>query len=43
MRSIVSGKVSKNILLKELKEVLPDGASIKLNKKKKKRCCNFSN
>ena len=36
MRSIVSGKVSKNMLLKELTEVLPDGASIKLNKKEKK-------
>ena len=36
MRSIISGKVSKNILLKELTEVLPDGASIKLNKKEKK-------
>ncbi len=36
MRSIISGKVSANILLKELKEVLPDGASIKLNKKEKK-------
>ena len=36
MRSIVSGKVSKNILLKELTEVLPAGASIRLNKKQKK-------
>jgi len=36
MRSIISGKVSKNILLKELTEVLPAGASIKLNKKEKK-------
>ena len=36
MRSIISGNVSKNILLKELKEVLPTGASIKLNKKEKK-------
>ena len=36
MRSIISGKVSANILLKELKEVLPEGASIKLNKKQKK-------
>lgn len=36
MRSIISGKVSKNILLKELTEVLPNGASIKLNKKEKK-------
>lgn len=36
MRSIISGKVSKNILLKELTEVLPEGASIKLNKKEKK-------
>ena len=29
-------KSFKNILLKELTEVLPDGASIKLNKKRKK-------
>ncbi len=36
MRSIVSGKVSANILLKELKEVLPQSASIKLTKKEKK-------
>ena len=36
MRSIVSGKVSKNILLKELTEVLPKNAEIKLNKKAKK-------
>jgi len=43
MRSIISGKVSKNILLKELTEVLPAGASIKLNKKEEKRCCYFSN
>ncbi|GGD37372.1 formyltetrahydrofolate deformylase [Malaciobacter pacificus] len=36
MRSIISGKVSANILLKELKEVLPQSAQIKLNKKEKK-------
>jgi formyltetrahydrofolate deformylase len=36
MRSIISGKVSANILLKELKEVLPQSASIKLTKKEKK-------
>lgn len=36
MRTIISGNVSKNILLKELKEVLPQNAEIKLNKKTKK-------
>jgi formyltetrahydrofolate deformylase len=36
MRSIISGKVSANILLKELKEVLPNSAQIRLNKKAKK-------
>ena len=36
MRSIISGKVSQNILLKELKEVLPQNAEIKLSKKAKK-------
>ena len=36
MRSIISGKVSHNMLLKELKEVLPPSAQIKLNKKEKK-------
>ncbi|MBP9491030.1 formyltetrahydrofolate deformylase [Aliarcobacter cibarius] len=36
MRSIISGKVMQNILLKELKEVLPEGSSITLNKKIKK-------
>lgn len=36
MRTIISGNVSKNILLKELKEVLPQNAEIKLNKKAKK-------
>lgn len=36
MRSLISGKVSPSILLKELKEVLPDGSKITLNKKTKK-------
>ena len=36
MRTIISGKISKNILLKELQEVLPNHAEIKLNKKAKK-------
>jgi len=36
MRTIISGKISQNMLLKELKEVLPDNAEIKLNKKAKK-------
>ncbi|WP_026804306.1 formyltetrahydrofolate deformylase [Aliarcobacter lanthieri] len=36
MRSILTGKISENILLKELKEVLPEGSLIKLNKKSKK-------
>ena len=36
MRTIISGKISQNILLKELKEVLPVNAEIKLNKKAKK-------
>ncbi|MBL3519987.1 formyltetrahydrofolate deformylase [Aliarcobacter lanthieri] len=36
MRSILTGKISDNILLKELKEVLPEGSLIKLNKKTKK-------
>ena len=36
MRSIITGKISKNILLKELKEVLPNNAEIKLNIKAKK-------
>ncbi len=36
MRTIISGNVSKNILLKELKEVLPQNSEIKLNKKTKK-------
>jgi formyltetrahydrofolate deformylase len=36
MRTIISGKISRNILLKELKEVLPPNAEIKLNKKAKK-------
>jgi len=36
MRSIISGKISQNILLKELKEVLPQNAEIKLSKKAKK-------
>ena len=36
MRSIISGKVSHNMLLQELKEVLPSSAQIRLNKKEKK-------
>ena len=36
MRTIISGKISQKILLKELKEVLPPNAEIKLNKKAKK-------
>jgi len=36
MRTIISGNVSQNILLKELQEVLPEKAEIKLNKKAKK-------
>ena len=36
MRTVISGNVSRNILLKELKEVLPKNAEIKLNKKAKK-------
>ncbi|KAB7887314.1 formyltetrahydrofolate deformylase [Poseidonibacter ostreae] len=36
MRTIISGKISQNILLKELKKVLPQNAEIKLNKKAKK-------
>lgn len=36
MRTIISGKISQNILLKELKEVLPQNAEIKLSKKIKK-------
>ncbi|MGB5791677.1 formyltetrahydrofolate deformylase [Poseidonibacter sp.] len=36
MRSVITGNISKNILLKELTEVLPKNAEIKLNKKAKK-------
>ncbi|MFA6740323.1 MAG: formyltetrahydrofolate deformylase [Arcobacteraceae bacterium] len=36
MRTVISGNVSRNILLKELKEVLPKNAEINLNKKAKK-------
>ncbi|OCL86995.1 Formyltetrahydrofolate deformylase [Aliarcobacter thereius] len=36
MRSLISGKISSNILEKELKEVLPEGSIISLNKKAKK-------
>jgi len=36
MRSVLLGKISENILLKELKEVLPDDSLITLNKKTKK-------
>ena len=36
MRTVISGELNENILLKELKEVLPKDSSIKLNKKSKK-------
>jgi len=36
MRSVISGDVNPNMLLKELKEVLPENSTIKLNKKSKK-------
>ncbi len=36
MRTIISGNISKNVLLKELKETLPKNTSIRLNKKEKK-------
>jgi formyltetrahydrofolate deformylase len=36
MRTVISGNISRNILLKELKEVLPKNAQIKLNIKAKK-------
>uniref|UniRef100_UPI004047D0C7 formyltetrahydrofolate deformylase n=1 Tax=Aliarcobacter sp. TaxID=2321116 RepID=UPI004047D0C7 len=36
MRTVISGNISRNILLKELTEVLPKNAQIKLNKKAKK-------
>ncbi len=36
MRTIISGNISKDILLKELKEALPQNTQIKLNKKEKK-------
>lgn len=36
MRTIISGNISKEILLKELKEVLPQNSHIRLNKKAKK-------
>ncbi len=36
MRSLISGNVSSNILIKELKEVLPQGSQITLNKRTKK-------
>lgn len=36
MRTIISGKISETILLKELKEILPKTTHIKLAKKKKK-------
>lgn len=36
MRTVISGNISRNILLKELTEVLPKNAEIKLNKKSKK-------
>jgi len=36
MRTIISGNIMQNILLKELKEVLPQGSNIELNKRVKK-------
>ncbi len=36
MRTVITGNISKNILLKELTEVLPKNAEIRLNKKAKK-------
>lgn len=36
MRTVISGELNENILLKELKEVLPNEATVKLNKKSKK-------
>lgn len=36
MRTVISGDVKKNILLKELKEVLPSNSTIKLNEKENK-------
>lgn len=36
MRSIISGDINKNLLLKELKEVLPKNSAIRLNSKERK-------
>ncbi len=36
MRTVISGDINRNILLKELTEVLPDNSTIKLNMKSKK-------
>ncbi len=36
MRTVISGNINENILLKELTEVLPKNSTIKLNKKAKK-------
>jgi formyltetrahydrofolate deformylase len=36
MRSIISGDINKDLLLKELKEVLPKNAAIRLNSKERK-------
>ena len=36
MRTVITGNVNENILLKELKEVLPDESQIKLTTKSKK-------
>ncbi|MCP4969996.1 MAG: formyltetrahydrofolate deformylase [Arcobacter sp.] len=36
MRTVISGDINRNILLKELTEVLPDNSTIKLNIKSKK-------
>ncbi len=42
MRSIISGELNPNILLKELKEVLPKESTIKINLKSKKEYSDFS-
>lgn len=36
MRTVISGDLNKNILIKELTEVLPEGSRIRLNEKSKK-------
>lgn len=42
MRTVISGDVNPNLLLKELNEALPKDSTIKLNQKSK-RYCYFSN